>query len=135
MAVYGPGCHPQNIIWSKAKLSWGPYTILWVTDLSINCHLARSAMNYFLYYTQYTKIFQTKCFYYCISKTKNEFGQNPEENIILIGPVQYYTIIVFCWGQYEFLWTLKRYSPKPLGWGEYWFLRSIKIRIDRYKRL
>jgi hypothetical protein len=40
------------------------------------------------------------------SKTKNEFGQNPEENIILIGPGQYtqiltgqyYTIIVFCWG-------------------------------------
>jgi hypothetical protein len=20
MAVYGPGCHPQNIIWTKAKL-------------------------------------------------------------------------------------------------------------------
>jgi hypothetical protein len=46
-----------------------------------------------------------------------------------------YTIIVFCWGQYKFLWTLKRYSPKPLGWGEYWFLRSIKTCIDRYKRL
>jgi hypothetical protein len=33
--------------------------------------------------------------------------------------------------QYEFLWTLKRYSPKPFGWGEYWFLMSIKTRIDR----
>ena len=21
MAVYGPGCHPQNIIWTEAKLS------------------------------------------------------------------------------------------------------------------
>ena len=49
--------------------------------------------------------------------------------------IWYYTIIVFCWGQYEFLWTLKRYSPNPLGWGQYWFLRSIKTRIDRYKRL
>ena len=47
----------------------------------------------------------------------------------------FYTIIVLCWSQYEFLCTLKRYSPKPLGWGEYWFLRSIKSRIDRYKRL
>ena len=27
------------------------------------------------------------------------------------------------------------HSPKPLGWGEYWFLRSIETRIDRYKRL
>jgi hypothetical protein len=35
------------------KRSWGPYTILWVTDRSINCHLARSAINYLLYYTQY----------------------------------------------------------------------------------
>ena len=46
MTVYGTGCHPQNIIWTGAKLvthkilygperSWGPYTILWVTDQSI----------------------------------------------------------------------------------------------------
>ena len=27
-------------------------------------------------------------FIYCISKTKNEFGQNPEENIILTGSGQ-----------------------------------------------
>ena len=33
--------------------SWCPYTIQWVTVRSINCHLARSAMNYLLYYTQY----------------------------------------------------------------------------------
>ena len=25
-------------------------------------------------------------FFYCISKAKNEFGQHPEENIILTGP-------------------------------------------------
>ena len=30
------------------KRSWGPYTILWVTDRSINCHLVQSAMNYLL---------------------------------------------------------------------------------------
>ena len=28
----------------------------------------------------------SSCFSHCIYKTKNEFGQNPEENIILIGP-------------------------------------------------
>ena len=56
------------------KRSWVPYTILWVTDRSINCHLARSAMNYLLYYTQYMQICQTTCFCYCIPKTKNEFG-------------------------------------------------------------
>ena len=38
------------------------YTILWMTDRSINCHLARSAMNYLLYYTQYMQIYQTTCF-------------------------------------------------------------------------
>ena len=68
---------------------------VYVTDLSINCHMARSAMPFLLYYTQYMQICQTKCFYYCISKTKNEFEQNPQENIILIGPGQYHTIIVF----------------------------------------
>jgi hypothetical protein len=76
--VYGP------------KRNWGRYTILWVTDRSINCQLARSAMNYLLYYTQYMQICQTTCFCYCISKTKNEFGQNPEEIIVLIGPGQYF---------------------------------------------
>jgi hypothetical protein len=77
---------------------WGPYNILWVTDRSINSHLARSAMNYLIYYTQYIQICQTICFCYCISKTKNEFRQNPEESIIFIGPGQYYTIIDFYWG-------------------------------------
>ena len=78
----------------EPKRSWGPYTILWVTDRSINCHLARSAMNYLLYYSQYMQICQTTCFCYCISKTKNEFGQNPEENIILIGSGTYTKIFV-----------------------------------------
>jgi hypothetical protein len=97
MAVYGPGCHPQNIIWTEAKLrsiyyfvgdrqfmdrdvthkilygpkrSWGPYIILWVTDRSINCHLARSVMNYLVYFTQYMQICQTTRFCYCISTGK-----------------------------------------------------------------
>ena len=44
------------------------------------------------------QIFQTTCNYYCISKTKNEFGQNSEENIIFIGPGQYtkiFSLFVF----------------------------------------
>jgi hypothetical protein len=52
-------------------------------------------MNYLLYYTQYMQICQMTCFCYCISKTKDEFGQNPEENIILPG--QYTKILT---GQY-----------------------------------
>ena len=76
------------------------------------------AMNYLLYYTQYVVLFyyvpnqnkvflsyilsymqicQTTCFCYCISKTKNEFGQNSEENIILIGPGPYTKLLT---GQY-----------------------------------
>ena len=56
--------------------------------------MALRAMNYLLYYTQNMQICQTTCFCYCISKTKNEFGKNPEENIILIGP-----------GPYTKIWT------------------------------
>ena len=33
-------------------------------------------------------------FCYCISKTKNEFGQNPEENIIFIGLCQYTKLLI-----------------------------------------
>jgi hypothetical protein len=50
-------------------------------------------MNYLLYFTQYLQICQTACFSYCISKAKNEFGQNPVENIILTGPCQYTVIL------------------------------------------
>ena len=68
------------------------YTILLVTDRSINCHFARSAMNYLLLYSIHANL-SDDMFCYCISKTKNEFGQNPEENIILIGPDQYTKIL------------------------------------------
>jgi hypothetical protein len=64
--------------------------------MALNCHLARSAMKYLLYYTQYMQICQTTYFCYCISKTKHEFGQNPEENIILIGPGKY-NIFRYLW--------------------------------------
>ena len=51
-------------------------------------------MNYLLCYAQYLQICQTTCVCYCISKTKkNEFGQNPEENIALTGPGQYTKIL------------------------------------------
>jgi hypothetical protein len=73
--------------------------------MALRGHLARSAMNYLLYNTQYMQICQTTCFCYCISKTKNEFGKNPEENIILIGPGQYYTITALERDQYEVLWS------------------------------
>ena len=84
MAVYGLGCHPQNIIWTEAKLRSIYY---FVGDRPVHklpfgpkCH------ELFVIFMQ---ICQMTCFCYCISKTKNKFGQNPEENIILIWPGQY----------------------------------------------
>jgi hypothetical protein len=52
------------------QLRFGPYNILWVTFRSINCHMALNA--------------------------KKEFEQNPEENIILIGPGPYTKILTDC---------------------------------------
>jgi hypothetical protein len=112
------------------KRSWGPYTILWVIDRSINCHLAQSAMNYLLYYTQYMQICQTTCFCYCISKTKNEFRQNQEENVILIGPGPYTKILTgqyianssWHWGSYGSIWTgpsPNKYYMDRSFWGPY----------------
>ena len=65
-------------------------TILWLTDRSINYHLARSVMNYLLYYTQCMQIYQTTCFCYCISNTKkatltktNKENKNVKYNIFI----------------------------------------------------
>ena len=67
------------------------------------------------------QICQTTCFCYCISKTKNEFGKNPEENIILIGPGQYYTITALERDQYEVLWSRVQQYWTRRSWVQYCF--------------
>ena len=74
MAVYEPGCHPQTIIWTEAKLRSIYY---FVGDRPVH-KLPFGPKCHELFVILYS---------IHISKTKNEFGQNPEENIILIGPV------------------------------------------------
>ena len=98
MAVYGPRCHPQNInIWTEAKLRSIYYFVgdrpvhklpfgpkcheLFVILYSIHANLSDDM--FLLLYT-------------FVSKTKNKFGQNSEENIILIGPGQYTKILTGC---------------------------------------
>ena len=59
LVINGKKSQYTSTLYSKRELThkivyglkriWGPYTILWVTDRSINWHLARSAMNYLLY--------------------------------------------------------------------------------------
>ena len=94
MAVYGPGCHPQNIIWTEAKLRSIYY---FVGDRPVHklpfgpkCHEL-----FVILYSIHANL-SDDMFFYCISKTKNEFGQNPEENIILTGPGQYTKIFIGC---------------------------------------
>ena len=50
-----PWCTWYNIMWLKFVSAKLRSSILVVTDRSINCHLAESALNYLLYYTQPTK--------------------------------------------------------------------------------
>ena len=78
--VYGPHLY-------GSKRSWGPYTILWVTDRFINCLMARNAMNYLLYYTQYMQICQTTCFWYCLSETKTSSDKIRKKALYWSGPV------------------------------------------------
>jgi hypothetical protein len=119
---FGPKCHELFVILYSihANLSdeghdWsvlcnGKWGMLWmvcvygvmgdVVNVMVQCGKLWMVCVYGvmgLYYTQYMQICQTTCFCYCISKTKNEFGQNPEENIILIGPGPYTKILT---GQY-----------------------------------
>ena len=92
MAVYGPGCHPQNSIWTEAKLRSIYY---FVGDRPVHklpfgqkCHELFAIL-----YSIYTCKSVRHVFCYCISKAKIEFGQNPEENIILTGSGQYTVIL------------------------------------------
>jgi hypothetical protein len=62
--------------------------MLWVTDRSIKCHEL-----FVILYSILGSLSDDMFFCYCIFKTKNEFGQNPEENIILTGPGQYTKIL------------------------------------------
>ena len=91
MAVYGPGCHPQNIIWTEAKLQFIYYFVgdrpVYKLPFGTKCHEL-----FVILYSIHANLSDDMFFFYCISKTKNEFGQNPEENIILIGPGQYIQI-------------------------------------------
>ena len=64
------------------KIVYGPKRILWVTDWSINCHLAGSAVKYLLCYTQYMQICQTTCFCYRISKTKTGSDKSGRKHYI-----------------------------------------------------
>ena len=96
MAVYGPGCHPQNIIWTEAKLRSIYYFVgdrpLHKLPFGPKCHELFAIL-----YSIHANLSEDMFFFsYCISKTKNEFGQNPEENIILIGPGQYTQILTGC---------------------------------------
>jgi hypothetical protein len=100
MAVYGPGCHPQNSIWTEAKLRSIYYFVgegpVHKLSFGPKCHEL-----FVILYSIHANLSVT-CFCYCISKTKNEFGQNSEENIILIGPGQYAKILT---GQYTQILT------------------------------
>ena len=79
MTVYGPGCHPQNSMWTEAKLRSIYY---FVGDRPVH-KLPYGPKCHELFVILYSILVNLYC--YCISKAKNEFGQNPEENIILTG--------------------------------------------------
>ena len=86
MAVYGAGCHPQNIIWTEAKLRSIYYFVgerpVHKLPFGPKCHELFAIL-----YSIHANLSDDMLL--LLSKTKNEFGQNLEENIILIGPGQY----------------------------------------------
>ena len=80
MAIYGPGCHPQNIIWTEAKLRSIYYFVGDKLSFGPNCHEL-----FVILYSIHAN--QSDDMFFVIVKTKHEFGRNPEENVILIGSV------------------------------------------------
>jgi hypothetical protein len=120
MAVYEPGCHPLNIIWIEAKLSSIYYVVgdklVHKLPFGLKCHEL-----FVILYSILANL--SDDMFFCYSKIKIEFEQNPEENIILTELGQY-TVIwtssisiliygparsVYCYmdqlGQYTVIWT------------------------------
>jgi len=87
MAVYGPGCRPQNIIWTEAKLRSIYY---FVGDRPVH-KLPFGPKCHELFVILYSILanLSDDMFFLLLYKAKNEFGQNSEQNIILTGYGQY----------------------------------------------
>jgi hypothetical protein len=92
-----------------SKQSWGPYTILWVTDRSINCH------------ELFTAIWPSVPWTICYILTGQYFS-------ILTGPDQYNVFfrilseLVFCRGSYGSIWIgplTKFFYMDRTFWGPY----------------
>jgi hypothetical protein len=91
MAVYEPGCHPLNIIWIEAKLS----SIFYVVGDKLVHKLPFGLKCHELFVILYSILANlSDDMFFCYSKIKIEFEQNPEENIILTEL-----------GQYTVIWT------------------------------
>ena len=94
MVVYGPGCHPQNSIWTEAKLRSIYYFVgdrpVHKLPFGLKCHEL-----FVILILNTCKSVRRHVFCYCISKDKNEFGQNQKKNITLTGPGQH-TVILTC---------------------------------------
>ena len=88
MAVYEPGCHPQNMIWTEAKLRSIYYFVghrpVHKLPFGSKCHEL-----FVILYSIHANLSDDMFLLLYIQDKKNEFGQNPEENNILIGSGQY----------------------------------------------
>ena len=89
MAVHGPGCHPQNIIWTEAKLRSIYY---FVGDRPVH-KLPFGPKCHELFVILYSLHVRRHVFVIVYLRQKDEFGQNPDENIILIVPGPYTKIL------------------------------------------
>ena len=96
MTVYGPGCDPQNIIWTEAKLRPICYFVgdrpVHKLPFGLKCHEL-----FVILHSIVANLLDDIFFAIVYLRQKNDFGQNPEENIIFIGPSQYTKILT---GQY-----------------------------------
>ena len=80
MAVYGPGCHPQNSIWTEAKMRSIYYFVgdrpVYKLPFGLKCHEP-----FVILYSIHANL-SDDVFVIVYLRQKNEFGQNPEENIL-----------------------------------------------------
>ena len=92
MAVCGPGCHQQNSMWTEAKLRSIYYFVgnrpVHKLPFGPKCHELFAIL-----YSLLANLSDDMLFVIVYLRQKNEFGQNPEENIILIWPAQYTKIL------------------------------------------
>ena len=92
MAVYGPGCHPQNIIWTEAKLKFIYYFVgdrpVYKLPFGTKCHEL-----FVILYSIHANLSDDMFFFIVYLRQKTSSDKIRKKTLYWSGPVNIYRLI------------------------------------------